>query len=119
MLDSVFIWEEALTFALTQACGNKSCQSFLFQSRTGTGTYTYDAVRPHAVASVQGGGGHERSYEYDGQGRMTLERQFVAGAQVPADGMREGWRERGMEGWRGGGRQGWTRQVGGGWAKRG
>jgi RHS repeat-associated protein len=48
-------------------------------SKTGTGTYSYDPVRKHAVQSVAGSGGVSHVYAYDDNGRMTTEHARQAG----------------------------------------
>jgi len=44
-------------------------------SKSGTGTYKYESLRPHAVTSVEGKLGGHRKYTYDSRGRMTYEVQ--------------------------------------------
>lgn len=76
---------DALNRLKTSQVAGQAVQSFGYAdngnitSKTGTGTYSYDPVRRHAVESVEGSGGVSHVYAYDGNGRMTTEHARKAG----------------------------------------
>jgi len=44
-------------------------------SKSNVGTYAYDGARPHAVASISGANGVTRTFEYDLNGSITIEKR--------------------------------------------